>query len=168
MPASTGAEWSGSEVAAVVADYFAMFADEVAGRPYNKAERNRALQAVTGRSKGSIEFKHQNISAVLAELGLPWLRGYNPRSNYQDLLIGEVERHLAGMPGLDSAPSTSPEVTVAVVDLFVPPPSRRDGPRSAVMERLIRKFDPAERDERTRPHHQRTKPSLGIECAGAT
>lgn len=32
----SGTDWSSAEVAAVVADYFRVFADEVAGRPYNK------------------------------------------------------------------------------------------------------------------------------------
>ncbi|MGE7154127.1 hypothetical protein ACQKJ1_10325 [Methylorubrum rhodesianum] len=146
-PAQSGTDWSLEEVAAVVTDYFAMFADEVAGRPYNKREHNRALQAVTGRSAGSIEFKHQNISAVLAELGLPWLRGHKPRFNYQDALVAEIEGYLAGIPDLDAAPASPP---IAVRTLFVPPPARQTGPRNAAMERLVRKFDPAGRDERNR------------------
>lgn len=73
-PAQSGTDWSLEEVAAAVTDYFAMLSNEIAGRLYNKREHNHALQAVTGRSAGSIEFKHQNIGAFLAELGLPWLR----------------------------------------------------------------------------------------------
>ena len=33
--------------------------------PHSKAEHNRLLQAMIGRPHGSIEYKHQNISAVL-------------------------------------------------------------------------------------------------------
>ncbi|MBK9014392.1 MAG: hypothetical protein IPM82_10040 [Saprospiraceae bacterium] len=33
-----------------------------------------------------MEFKHQNISAILIELGQPYLKGYAPRYNYQTLL----------------------------------------------------------------------------------
>ena len=40
-----------------------------AGRPYNNAEHNRMLQAAIGRSRGLIEFKHCNISAMLKGLG---------------------------------------------------------------------------------------------------
>lgn len=36
-------EWSEAEVTAIVADYLAMLADALAGRPYIKADRNRAL-----------------------------------------------------------------------------------------------------------------------------
>jgi len=54
---------------AIVADHFAMLADDIAGRPYGKAAHNRALQARIGRSHGSIAFKHRNISAALQGLG---------------------------------------------------------------------------------------------------
>ena len=65
-------DWSPEEVAATVADYFAMLGCELRGEPYNKKDRNRQLQQVLrGRSAGAIEFKHANISAVLIELGFP-------------------------------------------------------------------------------------------------
>jgi hypothetical protein len=34
---------------AIAVDYFAMFADDIAGRPYSKAEHNRSLRTATGR-----------------------------------------------------------------------------------------------------------------------
>ncbi|MDX2209032.1 MAG: hypothetical protein SFV20_01590 [Sphingopyxis sp.] len=58
-------DWSDAQNDAIVADYFAMLADDIAGRPYSKAEHNRLLQAVIDRPRGAIEYKHQNISAVL-------------------------------------------------------------------------------------------------------
>src|SRR4051812_42143386 len=61
-----GRPWSREEVDLIVADYFSMLRAELAGEPYSKADHNRALQPLLGgRSKSSIEFKHQNISAVL-------------------------------------------------------------------------------------------------------
>lgn len=60
-----GEAWSDREIDLIVGDYFAMLADDLAGQEVNKAEHNRALQRLTRRSKGSVEFKHQNISAVL-------------------------------------------------------------------------------------------------------
>lgn len=58
--------WSDEENDLIVADYFAMLVDDLAGRPYNKAEHRRALLPLLNeRSEGSVEFKHQNISAVL-------------------------------------------------------------------------------------------------------
>lgn len=66
-------DWSDEQNDAIVADYFAMLGHDIAGRPYSKAEHNRLLQAVIDRPRGSIEYKHQNISAVLKGLG-----GYGP------------------------------------------------------------------------------------------
>src|ERR1044071_5962183 len=88
-------DWSREEVEATVADYFDMLAKDFSGIPYNKAEHNRALQQTVKRSRGSIEFKHQNITAVLMELGFGNIPGYKPRFNYQDLLRVVVEDRLA-------------------------------------------------------------------------
>src|SRR5687767_1465654 len=86
-----GEVWSPAEVAATVADYLAMLQHELRDEPYNKRQHNRDLQCVLrGRSAGAIEFKHQNISAVLSELGLRYIGGYKPRGNYQALLRAEV------------------------------------------------------------------------------
>ena len=61
--------WTDAENDLIVADYFAMLADDVAGQPYNKAEhRRQLLPLLNNRSEGSVEFKHQNISAVLKAL----------------------------------------------------------------------------------------------------
>ena len=46
------------------------------------------------RTDGSIEFKRENISAVLGELGFPWIKGYKPAANYQDALFEAIERFL--------------------------------------------------------------------------
>lgn len=49
-----------------------MLRAEAAGEPYNKSEHNQALrQLLNGRSKSSVELKHQNISAVLDALACP-------------------------------------------------------------------------------------------------
>ncbi len=81
------ADWSKQEVEAIVADYFAMLELELAGEPYSKAARRRNLSSLlNNRSEGSIEFKHQNISAVLIKYGHPYISGYKPRWNYQGLL----------------------------------------------------------------------------------
>ncbi len=80
--------WAGSEVSAAVEDYFRMLRLELSGHRYNKAEHRRALMAqLNNRSDGSIELKHQNISAVLIEMGLPYIDGYKPRFNYQRSLL---------------------------------------------------------------------------------
>src|SRR3569832_796877 len=90
----TGSDWSDHEIDLIVADYFDMLQLERLAQPYVKAERNRAMQDLSGRSRGSIEFKHQNISAVLYKLGLDWILGYKPMANYQKALLGGIERYL--------------------------------------------------------------------------
>lgn len=70
-------DWSDAENDMIVADYFAMLAEDISGRPYSKAKHRRLLAlSLASRSEGSIEFKHQNISAVLKALGEGWITGY--------------------------------------------------------------------------------------------
>jgi hypothetical protein len=88
--ASRSDDWTLPQVEAVVADYLAMLTAEWAGKPFNKAEHNRALQAITGRSHGSIEKKHQNISAILHKVGIPPIDGYKPLPHGQGLLESVV------------------------------------------------------------------------------
>jgi hypothetical protein len=107
-------DWSQLEVGLIVADYFSMLEKEVLGKGYNKTEHRRALAPhLSGRSDGSIEFKHQNISAVLAGQGLPYIAGYKPRGNYQGLLVQEVEvfldRHPTFLDQLAAAPALNPD-----------------------------------------------------------
>jgi hypothetical protein len=85
------ADWTLAEVEAAVADYLSMLALEVSGKPFNKAEHNRNLRTqLNDRSPASVEKKHQNISAVLIELGYPYIDGYKPLSNYQKALLPDV------------------------------------------------------------------------------
>jgi hypothetical protein len=87
--------WSRLEIEAAVADYFAMLCKELRGESFNKAEHNRRLRMLLrDRTKGSVEKKHQNISAVMIELGYPYICGYKPLKNYQELLREVVEDHL--------------------------------------------------------------------------
>lgn len=87
--------WSNNELELIVVDYFNMLSSELNGETYSKAEHRRALlPLLSGRSEGSIEFKHQNISAVLARLGQPYIKGYLPRYNYQHSLENKVIEYL--------------------------------------------------------------------------
>jgi len=89
-----GTDWSNSELDLIVADYFAMLKEEQAGQIVHKTEHRRALMKLVQRSNGSIEFKHQNISAVLTELGLPRIRGYVPARNFQGAIADAIGRFL--------------------------------------------------------------------------
>lgn len=82
------ASWSENEVELIVADYLDMLAAEMTGRPYSKTEhRRRLIGRLRDRSEGSIERKHQNISAVLLDMGVPYIDGYKPLRNYQRQLL---------------------------------------------------------------------------------
>jgi hypothetical protein len=70
---------------------------ELQGMAYNKTvHRNRLMGFLNSRSHGSIERKHQNISAILIELGYPYISGYKPLSNYQTLLAQVVTDRISG------------------------------------------------------------------------
>ncbi len=76
--------WSKTEISEIIADYFHMLSYEIKQLPYNKTEHRRSLKKrLNNRSDGSIEFKHQNISAILIKYGRPYIIGYKPRANYQ-------------------------------------------------------------------------------------
>jgi len=79
--------WSNIEVELIVADYFQMLSMELTGIQYKKSEHRKKLSPLLkDRSEPSIEYKHQNISAVLINLGQPYIKGYLPRFNYQKIL----------------------------------------------------------------------------------
>jgi uncharacterized protein DUF3883 len=81
-------DWSPKEVNLIVKDYFDMLHSELNRQDYNKTEHRKSLLLLLSkRSEGSIEFKHQNISAALINMGLPFIKGYKPRFNYQKQAI---------------------------------------------------------------------------------
>ncbi len=87
--------WSIGEVELIIEDYFSMYSSELLLKPYNKTEhRNKLKLLLNNRSDGSVEKKHQNISAVLINLGLPFIKGYKPLWNYQLLLEEKVNDFL--------------------------------------------------------------------------
>src|SRR5690242_13131571 len=89
-------DWTKDEVKLIVEEYFKMLQLELNKHEYNKsAHRSFLLSRLNDRSEGSIEFKHQNISAVLAQMGMPFISGYKPRFNYQQLLEKEVINYLS-------------------------------------------------------------------------
>lgn len=83
-----------------------MLGEELAKRPYVKAHHRAVLMGQIGRSAASVEFKHRNISAVLQELGLPWIWGYKPALNFQDALFDGVDRYLSSHREVVEQPHT--------------------------------------------------------------
>jgi hypothetical protein len=159
----TGKDWSESEVRLVVSDYFDMLEAELLGKTYKKSMHRKALiPQLSGRSEGSIEFKHQNVSGVLVEMGLPYIEGYKPRSNYQSILATEVEAFLDQRPGflqqLASSPTLNPIHPRPVAkpnleDVIEDPPEKIFAPSAAAkpwLARKARRIDFAELDAANR------------------
>lgn len=130
-----GADWERLEVEATVSEYFNMLDKELRGLEYNKTKHRRCLaRLLKNRSNGAIERKHQNISAVLIELGFPYISGYKPLRNYQQLLYEVVEHKLENNPSLIeivrlqvSQPANIPSVDDILSSLVEPPfPQRKE------------------------------------------
>jgi len=131
------ADWSSEEIEVTVAEYFAMLRAEIAGVPYKKSVHNeRARRLLNNRSKASVEFKFQNISAVLVNHSQLYVRGYLPRQNYQAALETSVLEWLAGTNDLAEALDVralvdppSPAGARSFADILVDPPEPRRAAR---------------------------------------
>lgn len=111
---NTTPDWSDEELEATVNAYLWMLAEETNGRPYNKAEVNRQLREglLADRTKASIEFRMQNISAALEELCLPRIAGYLPAKNIGTKVKDRIRSILAKKSVFnpeDYAPASEPE-----------------------------------------------------------
>jgi len=102
-PSATTDAWSDAELTVAIKAYLQMLHAELHGVAYNKAAMNKELRdgPLANRTKGSIEFRMQNISAALYELKMPYIAGYLPARN-----IGTAVKQkmiaLLSMQGLES------------------------------------------------------------------
>jgi len=102
-PSAATDAWSDTELTIAIKAYLRMLHAELNGVVYNKAAVNRELREgpLANRTKGSIEFRMQNISAALHELKMPYITGYLPARN-----IGSTVKQkmiaLLSMQGLES------------------------------------------------------------------
>ncbi len=139
-------DWSKHEVGLLVADYFNMLSSELRGEEYSKTAHRRTLGALLDqRTDGSIERKHQNVSAVLIELGHPFIDGYKPLVNYQALLFDSVAEHLVANNSLQAviqqaveAASDTPAVDNLLTRWEAPPEPLEETARGQLRERLSR------------------------------
>ena len=148
--------WTDEENDLVVANYFAMLVADLAKHPYNKAEHNRELRGRIHRGRGSIEYKHQNISAVLKGLGESWIPGYRPAFNFQTSLVNAVvcrlDRNPEYFPPANARNRTTGIEETAVLVVGPPPTLSNEPPPDELKQTLemARRFDVAGRDERNR------------------
>ena len=151
-----GEDWSSAEVGAAVATYFDMLQLEAHQESYKKVELNGTLrQKLRGRSKAAIELKHQNISAVLHIMGLPFVPGYKPRSNAQLLLRKAVHQFVLEQPALvkqivDALEDVKEPAQQTFKAVLVDPPQLQVVAKveeAAPRVRLPKRIDFASRDE---------------------
>ncbi|MDQ3201042.1 MAG: HNH endonuclease, partial [Pseudomonadota bacterium] len=76
-------EWSISEIRAAVDAYLRMLALELSNEKFVKTAENLTLRktALPTRTKGSVEFRMQNISTVLMKMDQAFIKGYKPARN---------------------------------------------------------------------------------------
>jgi len=154
-----GEDWTSEEVDAAVASYFEMLRLDASGEKYKKIDFNADLRMkLCGRSKGSVELKHQNISAVLQSMDLPYIPGYKPRGNSQLLLRKAVQSFvLAHAESLgqiiDKLADLKPSAEKTYKAIPIEPPPIETVTQLAATNaklRLPRKCDFAARDEANR------------------
>lgn len=156
----SGEDWTDTENDLIVADYFAMLTAELMGEELNKSEHRRSLlPLLNGRNEKSIEFKHQNISAVLVGLGQQRIDGYKPKASFQNSLVDAVVRWLEVNPSWSTSEFKSSALRQANrlgenATLWIgPAPTFANEPPPLdpkFMSAIARKYDVAERDARNR------------------
>ena len=155
MHESVRRDWSPHEVQATVASYMTMLRSELEGSPYVKTRFNAELRTqLDDRTKGAVERKYQNVSAVLLEMGLRYIDGYKPLGNRQELLADAVNRYLAADPTLartlgQEGPSAADPLVVAG-EIVVMPPTLLPRGETTKGDRRARKVDHATVDAANR------------------
>ena len=95
MAKTRGAAYSAAELDATAGAYVTMALAQFTGQKVNKAalQRDRMAGVCAARSRGSLDAKFMNYSAVAVERnllpGLPFghVQGYKPAPNYQKAMV---------------------------------------------------------------------------------
>jgi len=87
--------WSEVEIRDAISSYFELLDAQLKNKRINKSQVYRNFSFIhSTRSPKAIEFKFQNISAVLYEEKLPYVDGLKPKENYQAALKVSVLDYL--------------------------------------------------------------------------
>jgi len=139
-------DWTPEEINAAVAAYFKMLHMLEQGELFVKADLIRELlaSALQNRNKGAVEYRFGNISAVLQERQLPWLKGYAPYSQYPESLVPAVMRAAEGLVPLrpTSDPVELDKNTKRAQALGFKKPKGQETPEPTSMTSTVFKRDP--------------------------
>ncbi len=147
-----GNDWTDAELTASVDAYLQMLIAEQSGTPYSKAEVNRTLRAgsLSARTKGSVEYRMGNISAVLVDLGQQWVEGYKPAKNVGDRVRERIltilrERGIQAVPLQPTPPGHALDRMVSRIRHTGIPskPAGAPEPKRVSVEQLVYLRDPA-------------------------
>ena len=105
-------------------------------QPARKSHHSATLIEQSDQSPTGPLVQHQNISAVLDELGLPWIPGYKPKRNYQGAIFDAIDRYLSGDERILNSPVPDNTPDPASEAIFVEPPPLA-AKRRSVRPRLV-------------------------------
>ena len=113
MARETERGWPDRDILVAVEAYLDLLVAQGKGERPSKVEATRRLLEgpLSHRTRGSVEYKFGNVSAVLDEHALPWVRGYSPYGNYQRARFPDHVLRLArkwGIEKLDEIPTADP------------------------------------------------------------
>lgn len=116
--AKTNSDWSDLEIQAAVDAYLSMLQRELSGLKVNKAHENRLLREgpLAGRTKGSVEFRMQNISTVLVEMNRDRINGYKPAKNVGANVVSSIRDGLSAHNQAASPEDFEPTADEAVLE----------------------------------------------------
>ncbi|WP_217360346.1 HNH endonuclease [Ruegeria arenilitoris] len=108
--------WSDDELKACLIAYLEMLGKEMSGIDYSKSETNQILRdgPLKDRSKSSVEYRMQNLSAFFQEQGLPTIDGYKPAGNVGPSVLERLIRlhvEIGQVDPSDFAPSVDERTT---------------------------------------------------------
>jgi len=83
--------WSGTELKASLNAYTSILRKELKGQKTNKSEEYKKLSTRFKRSRKSYEYRMQNVSYVLSNMGLPWIQGLKPKSHIGSKMHKKLE-----------------------------------------------------------------------------
>lgn len=126
-------DWSAPEIRAAVDAYLKMLALELSGQKFVKTAENLALReaALPTRTEGSVEFRMQNISAVLMKMEREFIRGYKPARNVGSN-VEEAIRAVLIEKGVNPGDPTAPTADEETLER-----------RAAALEKLPLEDEPA-------------------------